>query len=166
MGRPQPLTAVVVLAAVLLAGAAVTGVRWHRAADDPGRATAQARDLVLAKAQDAAVRLNTLDYSRPSVAQAAWKKVATGDLYTSLVAGKGDYEQLVTSGKVVTAAEATGAAVQSLTDDDRTAVVLVGVDVTVTPAEGEASVEHERLVVTMTHTATGWKASALQPAAG
>ena len=165
MARPQPLTAVLVLAAVLLAGAAVTGVRWHSAEHDPGRATVQARDLVLTKAQDAAVRLSTLDYRRPAVARAAWKRVATGDLYTSLVAGRGGYEQLVTAGKVVTAATATGAAVQSLTDHDRTAVVLIGLDVTVTPAEGEASVEHERLVVTMTHTSTGWKASAMQPVA-
>ena len=163
MRRPQPLAAVVALAAVLLVGAGWTGIRWHRAEHDPGLATAHARDLVLTRARDAAVRLSTLDYRQPKAASAAWKEVATGDLYRSLVAGRADYEQLVTTGTVISTATATGAAVQSLTDDDRSAVVLVGLDVTVTPAQGQASVEHERLVLTMRHTRDGWKASAMQP---
>jgi len=163
MRRPQPLTVVCAVAVVLIVGAVLSVARWHQAENDPGLATADARDLVLARAQFAAVQLSTLDYRHPEAAASSWKRVATGDLYTSLVDGKNDYEQLVTSGKATTAAEATGAAVQSLTDHNRTAVVLVGLDVTVTPAEGNATVEHERLVVTMTHTRTGWKASAMQP---
>jgi hypothetical protein len=91
--------------------------------------------------------------------------VTTGELYTSLVDGKNDYQQLVTAGKVITTAKTTGAAVQSLSDGNAHAVVLVGLDVTVTPAEGDASVEHERLVLTMTHTGTGWKAAAMEPVA-
>jgi Mce-associated membrane protein len=165
MRRPRPLTVATGLALVLLVAAVLTGVRWHQAENDPGLATGRARDLVLARAQVAAVQLSSLDYRRPAASPAAWTRVATGDLYTSLVDGRNDYQQLVAAGKVVTTAKATGAAVQSLTDDHRTAVVLIGLDVTVTPADGEASVEHQRLVVTMTHTRTGWKASAMQPVA-
>src|SRR5689334_10259427 len=104
MRRPQPLAAVAAVAVVLLVGAGLTGIRWHRAEHDPGRATAQARDLVLTRAQDAAVRLSSLDYRQPKAASAVWKDVATGDLYRSLVAGRTDYEQLVTTGKVVSTA--------------------------------------------------------------
>ncbi|RNL80168.1 hypothetical protein [Nocardioides marmorisolisilvae] len=162
MRRPKPLTAVVLLAVVLLAGAVLTGIRWHRAEHDPGIATADARDLVLVKAENAAIRLSSLDY-RATTPAATWKQVATGDLYSSLVAGKSDYEQLITEGKVISTATTTGAAVQSLTDHDRTAVVLIGLDVTVTPEQGAPSVQHERLVLTMQHTKNGWKASAMQP---
>jgi Mce-associated membrane protein len=165
MARPKPLTVVVAAAVILLVGAVLTGVRWHRAENDPGLATAHARDLVLARAQNAAVQLSTLDYREPATSSAAWKRVATGDLYTSLVDGTNDYQQLVTAGKVVTTAKTTGAAVQSLAKGNAHAVVLVGIDVTVTPADGQATVEHERLVLTMTHTASGWKASAMNPVA-
>lgn len=165
MRRPQPLTVVVAAAAILLVTAVLTTVRWHRAENDPGLATAHARDLVLARAQDAAVQLSTLDYRQPAASSAAWKRVSTGKLYTSLVDGKNDYQQLVTAGKVITTAKTTGAAVQSLAKGNAHAVVLVGLDVTVTPADGQASVEHERLVLTMTLTGSGWKASAMEPVA-
>jgi Mce-associated membrane protein len=165
MRRPQPLAVVVAAAAILLVTAVLTTARWHRAENDPGLATAHARDLVLARAQDAAIQLSTLDYRRPTASSAAWKRVTTGKLYTSLVDGKNDYQQLVTAGKVITTAQTTGAAVQSLAKGNAHAVVLVGLDVTVTPADGQASVEHERLVLTMTHTGSGWKASAMEPVA-
>lgn len=165
MRRPQPLTVVVAAAAVLLVAAVLTTVRWHRAENDPGLATAHARDQVLARAQDAAVRLSTLDYQHPDASSAAWKRVTTGDLYTSLVDGRNDYQQLLTAGKVITTAKATGAAVQSLARGNAHAVVLIGLDVTVTPADGQPSVEHERLVLTMTRTGSGWKASAMEPVA-
>ena len=156
------LAALLLVTALLLAGAVLTGIRWHRAEDDPAAATAQARDLVLVKAQEAAVRISSLDYRKKTPAT-TWKRVATGDLYTSLVAGNADYEKLVSSGKVLSTARTTGAAVQSLTDRDRKAVVLIGLDVTVTPAGGQPTVQRERLVLTMERTGDGWKASAMQP---
>lgn len=165
MRRPRPLPVVVGLAVVLLLAAVLSVVRWHQADHDPDLARAHARDLVLARAQTAAVSLSTLDYRDPQASSADWKRLATGDLYTSLVGGRSNYQQLVTAGKVTTTAEVTQAAVQSLTGD-LTAVVLVGLDVTVSPASGQATVEHERLVLTMTHTSAGWKASSMEPVTG
>ena len=165
MARPKPLTVVVAAAVILLVGAGLTAVRWHRAENDSGLDRAHARDTVLVRAQDAAVQMSTLDYRSPDKASASWKRVATGDLYKSLVDGKNDYQQLIVAGKVITTAKTTGSAVQSLAEGNAHAVVLVGLDVTVTPAEGQPSVEHERLVLTMTHTPTGWKAAAMEPVA-
>jgi len=157
------LAAGVVVALVLAAVAVWTVVRWSNKVDDAHQDQARTRDAVLLQAQDAAVALSSLDYRNSQAVVARWGEVSTGDLHKSLLEGDANYQQLIATGKVVATAEVAGAAVESLSSDARSAVVLVGLDVTVTPKGKSPQIENERLVVTMTMTPQGWKASAMSP---
>lgn len=161
--RRTVVVAVWVLTLGLLGGAAWAGLRWHDAAQDPRLESARVRDVVLARAERIAVDLSTLDYHHPEDAVARWGAAATGELYQSLQDGKGSYQQLITAGEVSTTATSVDAAVQSLSADRTEAVVLVGLDVTVTPSSAAPTVQHERLVVTLKRTDGVWKASAMEP---
>lgn len=162
-GRRRGTTVLVIATAALLVAAIWASVMWREKVEDAQVDRARARDAVLLRAQDAAAALSSLDYRKPAAATAIWGRVATGNLLKSLVAGRKDFQQLISAGRVVATAKVVGGAVQSLDSAARAAVVLVGLDITVRPASAQPSVEHERLVVTMTLTPQGWKAAAMAP---
>ena len=160
-GRTRGVLAVVLL---LVLAAVAVGVLWARAAQGDALATARARDDASRAAQKVAVALSTLDYRNPDRAVAQWHQVATGDLYDALSSGKTRYQKVIEAGKVTTRATIKAVAPQTLSTDRSTAVVLVALDVRVTATAGN-SVEKERLVLTMKHTADGWRASEMKPVA-
>lgn len=123
---------------------------------------AQARDGALAGARDAVTALTTLDAGNPTGSIERWQAVTTGTLLESVSDGQGQFQQLIASGDVDTDATVQDAAVTELAPGLDRADVMVALDLTLTPAQGQAEVEKLRLLVTVNKTADGWKASELQ----
>lgn len=163
MNRSQKvLRGLGLLALVLAVVAAASVVRWSHARNATDLKEARTRDAVASAAGNAAVELSTLDYREASGALDRWRSVATGTLAQTLASANKSYQAMVEQGQVTTQAEVRQAAVQRLAGDQRSAVVLVGLDVTLHSKSG-TSVQKERLAVTMTQTNDGWKASAMKP---
>lgn len=125
------------------------------------------RAAALAAARDAASTLTTLDAADPEASIAAWSEVATGELREAVESGQADFQQLITTGGFDTASSIQEAAVATFEpgegDAAASAEVLVAIDVTLTPTNGQANLERLSLAVTVDETDDGWKASALTP---
>ncbi len=155
-----------VLSAVLLVvfgAAAVLGVAWWAAASSAEIDLAHTREAVLAGARQAAINLPSLDHQHAEEGMDRWIASSTGALKEEFVSNRDRYVQVVKQAKRTTMATITDAAVAELDMVTGTARVLVGVDVTVTPEQGEPMVSRQRLHLGMTRTAEGWKASKVSP---
>lgn len=154
------LAVVVPILAALAVGLA--GFRWYSAAHDEALAQAQQRETVLRQAEQAAINLNTLDYRNVEQGLQLWQRSTTGALHDELSSNAKRYAQVIGQGKVKTQAEVRGSAVKRLNPASQTAVVLIGIDVTVIPDSGKPTAKRERLRLTMSNTPQGWKASRVQ----
>ncbi|MEU6040601.1 hypothetical protein ABZ801_34900 [Actinomadura sp. NPDC047616] len=154
-----------VIAIVLTVVAAVAAgwFGWSRyaARHDDSLRYAATRDQVLRSAEQGVQNLSTLDYRSLDRSLKAWQESATGDLYRDIVQGRAQFEQRVREARTVTAAKVLEAAVTELDEHAGKARVLVAVQITVTPPEGEPAVKKSRLVGELTRTADGWKISGL-----
>lgn len=155
----------VVVAFVLIAYvvAGWFGVSWYRAAHDESIALAMVRDTALREAQQAAINVNTLDHRRVQDGLALWEGSATGAALEEFRTNRDSYMRTVTDSKTTSTARVRDGAVADLNDLAGTARVLVGVDVTYTPEQREASCVRQRLQLEMQRTPGGWKIEKIAP---
>jgi hypothetical protein len=139
------------------------GARWAVALGDDGLDLAAQRDVVLVDAQQAAINLNSLDFTNIDAGLDLWEQSSTGTLLEEFRKNRAEYAKLVTDSKRITQATITDAAVAELDVRAGIARVLVGVDVQVRPEGQEPVVTRQRLQLEMTRTDQGWKASNLSP---
>lgn len=165
--RPRPAVTLVRALAVLMAVAAVVaaffGVRWALAFGDDGLELSGQRDAVLLDAQQAAINLNSLDFTHVDAGLDLWEQTSTGPLLDEFRANRAEYSKVVTDSKRITTATVADAAVAELDVRAGTARVLIGVDVKVVPQGQDPVVTRQRLQLEMTRTDAGWKASRLAP---
>lgn len=168
LARSGPLgiaVLVVALLAVLASGTAGWyGVAWYRAAQDESLELAQIRDTVLREAQQAAINLTTMDHQRAQQGLDLWEQVSTGQLREEFRKNRDNYVETIKQAGITTESEVVDGAVAELDTQAGTARVLMGVDVTVKPAEGDPRVSRQRLLMDMTRAGDGWKVSAIAPA--
>ncbi len=166
--RSGPLGIAVLVVAVLALLASGTagwyGVSWYRAAHDESHELAQTRDTVLREAQQAAINLTTMDHQRAQQGLDLWEQVSTGQLREEFRKNRDTYVETVEQAEISTESEVVDGAVAELDMMAGTARVLMGVDVTVKPVDGDQRVSRQRLLMDMTRTPDGWKVSAIAPA--
>ncbi|MDQ3988687.1 MAG: hypothetical protein M3291_05740 [Actinomycetota bacterium] len=156
--------AVVAVLAVLACGTAGWfGVSWVRAAHSESIDLAIERDTVLREARQAAVTLTTLDPVRVEESLGLWKRSVTGSLAEEFGSNREDYARMISERRSRSESKVIEAAVAELHSRQGTARVLVGLDVTVIPEQGEPAVSQQRLQLQMTRTDAGWKASDINP---
>jgi Mce-associated membrane protein len=163
---PRPLVALVALVVLAAVAALFFGARWVFALNDDGLELAAERDTVLVDAQQAAINLNSLDYTNVGPGLDLWEQTSTGTLLDEFRANRADYEKIVTDSERVTTATVTDAAVAELDIRAGTARTLVGLDVEVRPDGQDPVVTRQRLQLEMTRTDQGWKASRVAPVRG
>jgi Mce-associated membrane protein len=149
------------LAAAAAACAGWFGWSWQTAAHSASLATARARDVVLASAEQSVLNFNTLNYHQASAGLRLWLDSSTGTLHTQLSQNLQQEVQLVQQKKTITTAKVLDGAVTQLDDGAGTASVMVAVSVTVTPATGSPFTERESEVGQLTRTPSGWLLSSL-----
>ncbi len=154
---------VAVLALVACVIAAWFGLSWFRAAHDEDIALGVVRDTALQDAQQAAINVNTLDHRQVQGGFELWEQSATGAALEEFRTNRDAYVRTVTESKTVSTARVRDAAVADLDDRAGTALVLVGVDVTYTPEQREASCVRQRLQLNMNRTPDGWKVEKIAP---
>jgi Mce-associated membrane protein len=158
--------ATIVVAAIALlscVAAAWFGVSWYRAAHDDSLVLGMARDGALRDAQQAAVNLNTLDYRRVQDGLNLWEQSATGTVLKEVQSNRANYARAITDSKTTTTARALDGAVADINERAGTARVLVGVDVTSKPAQGDATCLRWRMQLEMLRTDNAWKVDKLAP---
>lgn len=161
---PRVAVLVMVVLAVLAYGTAGWfGISWYRAAHDEELELATTRDTVLRQAQQAAVNLNTLDYQRVEEGLELWARSSTGQVLDEFRKNRDLYAKTIRDARTATDATVLDGAVAELDMRSATARVLVAVDVTVTPQQGQPSVNRQRLQLQMNRTEQGWKVSAIGP---
>lgn len=152
-----------VLAAVACIVAAGFGLSWYRAAHDESITLGTVRDNALQAAQQAAINVNTLDHHRVGGGFELWEQSATGTALEEFRTHRDVYVRTVTEARTSSTARVRDAAVAELDDRAGTAAVLVGVDVTYTPEQREASCVRQRLLLGMKRTPDGWKVEKIGP---
>ncbi|WP_300017055.1 hypothetical protein [Pseudonocardia sp.] len=157
--RRDPVRLLTIAVAVLTVVAVVLGILWAITLGDGSRELAQARDVVLVDARQAAMNLNSLDHENVEAGLDLWERSSTAGLLEEFRANRAEYAQLVTESQRTTEATVPDAAVAELDLRAGVARVLVGVDVQVTAPGQEPSLFRQRLQLEMTRTADGWKAS-------
>lgn len=158
-----PVRALAVLLVLATVVAAFFGVRWAMALADDDLELAAVRDTVLLDAQQAAINLNSLDFTAVEAGLDLWEQTSTGTLLEEFRSNRAEYAQVVTESRRVTQATVTDAAVAELDVRAGTARVLVGLDVQVRPEGQEPVVTRQRLQLEMTRTDQGWKLSRVSP---
>ncbi|WP_219412785.1 hypothetical protein [Pseudonocardia nigra] len=162
-GTPGPVRVLAVLVALAAVAAVVLGVRWGLVLADDGRELAEAREVVLIDARQAAINLNTLDHRNVEAGLDLWEQSSTGAVLEEFRANREQYAQFVAESRRTTEATVTDAAVAELDVRAGIARVLVGLDVLVRPEGEEPVVTRQRLELEMTRTDQGWKVGALTP---
>jgi Mce-associated membrane protein len=155
--------AIAVLAVLSCATAGWFGISWYRAAHDESLVVGMARDAALRDAQQAAVNLNTLDYRRVQDGLNLWEQSATGTVLQEVRTNRASYARTITDSKTTTTARSLDGAVADLNERAGTARVLVGVDVTSKPAQGDPTCLRWRMQLEMLRTDTAWKVDKLAP---
>jgi Mce-associated membrane protein len=156
--------AVVAMLAVLAGGTAGWfGVSWFQAAHSESLDLAIQRDTVLREARQAAINLTTLDPGGVEESLALWQGSVTGQLAGEFGSNRENYARMITERRSRSESKVVDAAVAELSARQGTARVLVGLDVTITPDQGEPAVSQQRLQLQMTRTDVGWKASRINP---
>lgn len=154
------LAIVVPLAACLATG--WFGFAWYSAANSETVDKAHTRHTVLQRAEQVAINLNTVNQRNGKSVLGLWLRSTTGALHKELSSSRARYKKVVSADEITTKVKVRGSAVRTLDTSKHTAVVLVGIDVTVTPPDGKPSMKRERLKLTMQRTPHGWKASRIQ----
>ncbi len=157
--RRSPIRLLTVLVAVAAVVALVAGILWAVTMNDGSRELAQARDVVLVDARQAAINLNSLDFENVEAGLDLWEQSSTAGLLEEFRSNRAEYAQLVTESRRTTEASVPDAAVAELDLRAGIARVIVGVDVQVTAQDSEPSLFRQRLQMEMTRTEAGWKAS-------
>ena len=155
--------AVAALAVVACLLAGWFGLAWYRVAHDGSVALGMVRDAVLQDAEQAAINLNTLNHRLVQDGLELWEQSATGTALEEFRENRDVYVRTVTESKTSSTARVRDGAVAELNDQAGTARVLVGVDVTYTPEQGEPSCVRQRLQLHMKRTPDGWKVDQLAP---
>ncbi|MFV2176015.1 hypothetical protein ACFHW2_42285 [Actinomadura sp. LOL_016] len=164
---PDPVRRTAVALVVLAAVLAVWGGRsWYAAAHDDGAAYSRVRAEALRAGEQAVQNLNTLDYRTLEPDLRTWRDSTTGELHREIAQGGAAFEKRVREAKTVTSAKVLEAAVAELDVRSGRARVLVAVEITVAPPEGDPVVKQDRLVARLDRTDGGWKLSGLGRAAG
>lgn len=152
-------------ATVLLALAALfalwAGWSWYATANDDAYAYSRTRDEVLQAGEQAVQNLNTLDYRNLGPGLKTWQDSTTSDLYRQITQGRAAFEEQVKKAQTITKARILDAAVSELDERSGKARILVAVEITVTPPEGDPVTKQSRLVGKVTRTSAGWKLSEL-----
>lgn len=158
-------TALLVLAALFAAWA---GWSWYAAAHEDAYAYSRVRDEVLQAGEQGVQNLNTLDYRHLGAGLKTWQDSTAGDLHRQITEGRAGFEKQVTEARTITKARILDAAVSELDERSGKARILVGVEITVTPPEGDPATKQSRLIGELTRTSAGWKLSKLgqAPAGG
>ena len=147
---------------VLISGA---GAWWYSASDDTLDA-AEARDVVLVQAQRNVETLNTLDYRKVDEGLKAWTAATTGTLGDQLRAIGPEDRKLLADQKKISTGKVVDAAVVDL--DDRTATVIVSVEITVRDGEdtsADPTVKRNRFSADLALVKGRWKLENLQQVA-
>ncbi len=159
MPRDLRRAAASVLLVAAIAFAAWSGSSWLSAPRASEQATV--RDQALRAGEQAVLNFNTLDYRHVASGLKLWEQSSTGPLRRQIVAGRTAFEQQVLQAKTVTSARVLDAALTSLNSSSGRAVIIVALQITVTPARGSAVTKQSRLTGTLTRTPSGWKLSTL-----
>jgi Mce-associated membrane protein len=159
--RKPVLAAMTVLALAAVACAGWYGWSWLSAAHSGSLSEARTRDVVLQQAEQGVLNFNTLNYHQAARGLQVWLASSTGELHSELSQNLSQEVQLVEQRKTITTARILDGAVTQLATGPGTATVMVGVEVTVTPAKGSPVVESESEVGQLARTGSGWKLSAL-----
>lgn len=150
--------ALLVLAALFAVWA---GRSWYSAAHDDARAYSRARDDVLEAGEQGVQNLSTLDYRSLGPGLKTWQDSTTGDLHRQITQGRPAFEQQVAKARTITTARVLDAAVAELDERSGRARMLVAVEITVTPPDGDPATRQSRLVGELTRTSGGWRLSGL-----
>ena len=161
---PQRTAAALLVLAALFA--AWAGWSWYAAAHDDARAYSRARDDVLEAGRQGVQNLNTLDYRSLGPGLKTWQDSTTGDLHRQITQGRPAFEEQVAKARTITSARILDAAVAELDERSGKARMLVAVEITVTPPDGDPATRQSRLVGELTRTPGGWKLSTLGQAPG
>ena len=163
-GPLRSVLAVVAVLAVLACGTAGWfGVSWFRAAHSESIDLAIERDAALREARQAAISLTTLDPVRVEESLGLWQGSVTGRLAEEFDSNRENYARMITERRSRSESKVIDAAVAELNSRQGTARVLVGLDVTIIPEQGEPAVSQQRLQLQMARTDAGWKASGINP---
>jgi Mce-associated membrane protein len=164
-GRPLRSALVVVTVLAVLAGgtAGWFGASWFRAAHSESIELAVERDTVLRDARQAAINLTTLDPVRIEESLSLWQGSVTGPLAEEVGSNRENYARMISERRSRSESKVIDAAVAELDVRQGTARVLVGLDVTITPEQGERALSQQRLQLQMTRSDAGWKASGINP---
>lgn len=130
---------------------------WSYQGHEPDQAAE--RDRALAEGRERVAVLNTLDHTRAEAGLRAWLAATTGDLRLRL-------EHESSAGRLVSArTSATGtvqaAALTSFDGRAGSAELIASVNIQITPAEGEPSVQRKRFTAGLTRASGGWLLSSL-----
>ena len=168
------LTAVLVIAGLLLAGGATaiivltSGDSDTSASAQPETRTTEGPDAGLAATRDAAVEdgaqaariLNTLDHTSVEKDLDRWESVATGELLTQLKDNRRTAIDQIRAAKSKSVGTVLSAALVEFDPDAGTARMLAAMSIAV-DTDGTETVKRTRLSVTLAKTADGWKATAV-----
>lgn len=157
--RDPLLAAAGVLLAAAVVFAAWSGWSWLSA--PRVSADAQVRDQALQAGEQAVLNFNTLDYRTVGQGLKLWEQSSTGSLHNEVVAGQASFEQQIEQAKTITTARILDGALTGFNVRSGTASVIVALQVTVTPARGQAATKQSRLAGELTQTPSGWKLSSL-----
>lgn len=165
--RGGPLLVAVLVVALLTVLACLAagwyGVAWYRVSHDESLEIAQIREEVLRDARQAAINLNTLDHRSLQEDFDLWEQVTTGAVLEELHTNRDSYAAAVGEARTSSTATIVESAVADLNAPSGRARVLVGVDVTYRPEEGQASCVLQRLQLEMKRVAAIWKVDRLAP---
>jgi Mce-associated membrane protein len=126
-----------------------------------GARSPQLVQKVLRQGEQDVQNFNTLNYQNLAQGLRNWQNSSTGTLRNETTSGWSSFAKQVTKLKTVTSATILDAALTSLNTQNRTAGIIVALQVTVKPAKGSAATKRSRLEGTLTETASGWKLSSL-----
>lgn len=179
LSGPRRLLVGLLAVSVLLAGWSGWAV-WRAFHASPVR-YAHAREAVLAAGVNAARTLNTVDYHRAAKDLAGWRAVSAGGLAKRLGNRHISDEHAVGRVRAVTTARVLAAGVSALDTHAGTATVLATLRATVSTggprqakqprtSKGQdtrhTTTRTAHLILTMTRTDSGWKASAMRVVGG
>jgi len=160
---PVRTTALTLLVIAALC-AAWFGWSWYSAAHDEELAYSRTREEVLRTGEQAVQNLNTLDYRNIDAGLKVWLDSSTGDLNKQISGSRTSFADKVRQARTVTSARVLESALTELDTRSGKAVIMVALQITVTPQEGKAVTKQSRMLGELTRTRAGWKLSALEPA--
>ncbi|HEX2312415.1 MAG TPA: hypothetical protein VHJ17_01690 [Thermomonospora sp.] len=160
--RRDPVRAVaLVLACAAAVWAAWSGYTWYDRAHDDDLHYAELRDEVRRSGEQAVINLNTLDYRTLAQSLKTWQDSSTSELYQQIVQGRAQFEKNIADARTITKARILESAVSELDEHSGRARIIVAVQITVTPPDGQPATKRLRQIGELTRTSSGWKLSAL-----